>query len=241
MGGKSCLVYGRKMVKTMGKSPSIQSQVAILTGLVKTDTHTLSPKMPSPTAVLSAPISSPIPRDPHKDPWYPYSNGTHFNGNIAMVLIFVFCALVCAIAVNAAIRFMVRHTREEQGQEEQEQEQPHPQKLTNSSLPPNISFPTLVFSSGTKMKLAGAGAEAAECAICLSEFVDGDGVRILPKCKHGFHVKCIEGWLSSQVSCPTCRTTCIITSSSSMEDEHHDVESPAPVQALQRAVDRSST
>lgn len=52
---------------------------------------------------------------------------------------------------------------------------------------------------------AGVQIPATECAICLGEFVDGEKVRILPKCNHGFHVRCIDTWLLSHSSCPNCR------------------------------------
>ncbi|KAE9613191.1 hypothetical protein Lal_00027770 [Lupinus albus] len=44
-----------------------------------------------------------------------------------------------------------------------------------------------------------------ECAICLSEFASGEEIRVLPQCGHGFHVGCIDTWLGSHSSCPTCR------------------------------------
>ncbi|KAJ0892908.1 putative transcription factor C2H2 family [Helianthus annuus] len=44
-----------------------------------------------------------------------------------------------------------------------------------------------------------------ECAICLGDFAKGEQIRILPKCNHGYHVRCIDKWLSSHSSCPTCR------------------------------------
>ncbi|KAK1697349.1 hypothetical protein QYE76_014046 [Lolium multiflorum] len=47
------------------------------------------------------------------------------------------------------------------------------------------------------------------CAICLGEFVDGEKVRVLPRCGHGFHVRCVDAWLVSQGSCPTCRQAVI--------------------------------
>ncbi|KAK4578177.1 hypothetical protein RGQ29_028354 [Quercus rubra] len=67
-----------------------------------------------------------------------------------------------------------------------------------------IAGSSLLFSTG--MKLAGV---EVECAICLSEFVEGEGIRVLGRCNHGFHVNCIQQWLSSHTSCPTCRCSCL--------------------------------
>ncbi|KFK30185.1 hypothetical protein AALP_AA7G229000 [Arabis alpina] len=51
----------------------------------------------------------------------------------------------------------------------------------------------------------GGGESSTECAICLTEFTDGEEIRILPLCNHAFHVACIDKWLSSRSSCPSCR------------------------------------
>ncbi|KAG0482711.1 hypothetical protein HPP92_010795 [Vanilla planifolia] len=47
--------------------------------------------------------------------------------------------------------------------------------------------------------------ESVECAVCLSEFVDGAFTRILPRCRHRFHIECIDMWFSSNSTCPVCR------------------------------------
>ncbi|XP_074571634.1 RING-H2 finger protein ATL52-like [Curcuma longa] len=49
------------------------------------------------------------------------------------------------------------------------------------------------------------GAFATGCSVCLSEFRDGELVRLLPKCEHAFHLGCIDTWLRSHVNCPLCR------------------------------------
>jgi E3 ubiquitin-protein ligase ATL10/75/76/77/78 len=59
----------------------------------------------------------------------------------------------------------------------------------------------LVYSP--EVELAGCG--ASECAICLTEFANGERVRALPHCNHGFHVRCIDRWLAARQTCPTCR------------------------------------
>lgn len=44
-----------------------------------------------------------------------------------------------------------------------------------------------------------------DCAICLAELVSGDEIRLLPQCRHMFHVGCIDKWFKSHSSCPSCR------------------------------------
>ncbi|KAI3794345.1 hypothetical protein L1987_36975 [Smallanthus sonchifolius] len=46
---------------------------------------------------------------------------------------------------------------------------------------------------------------SSECAICLGEYAKGDEIRVLPQCGHRFHVGCVDTWLSSHSSCPSCR------------------------------------
>ena len=45
-----------------------------------------------------------------------------------------------------------------------------------------------------------------ECAVCLSDVAVGEEVIFLPKCNHGFHVKCIDLWFHSHTTCPLCRS-----------------------------------
>ncbi|XP_057795325.1 NEP1-interacting protein-like 1 [Salvia miltiorrhiza] len=43
------------------------------------------------------------------------------------------------------------------------------------------------------------------CSICLEDLKNGEVVRWLPRCKHIFHVECVDEWLMRQGSCPICR------------------------------------
>ena len=47
--------------------------------------------------------------------------------------------------------------------------------------------------------------EGLECSVCLSKFEDIEVLRLLPKCKHAFHIDCIDHWLEKHSSCPLCR------------------------------------
>ncbi|PKU84291.1 RING-H2 finger protein ATL52-like [Dendrobium catenatum] len=51
----------------------------------------------------------------------------------------------------------------------------------------------------------GGGGEERMCAVCLSEFEDGEKVRFLPECGHCFHVECIDKWFRRNSTCPMCR------------------------------------
>ncbi|XP_042492638.1 E3 ubiquitin-protein ligase ATL42-like [Macadamia integrifolia] len=61
------------------------------------------------------------------------------------------------------------------------------------------SLPFFRFSSlkGTR--------EGLECAVCLSKFEDIEILRLVPKCKHAFHIECVDRWLENHSSCPLCR------------------------------------
>ncbi|XP_022746375.1 RING-H2 finger protein ATL16-like [Durio zibethinus] len=43
------------------------------------------------------------------------------------------------------------------------------------------------------------------CAVCLSDFKEGEPIRLLPDCSHFFHVACIDTWLNLHSNCPLCR------------------------------------
>ncbi|EEF34736.1 RING-H2 finger protein ATL3B precursor, putative [Ricinus communis] len=75
----------------------------------------------------------------------------------------------------------------------------------NSGLDPSLIqlFPTFGYSSVREFRREQYG---FECAICLGEFKDDDILRLLTVCYHVFHEECIDLWLTSQKTCPVCRS-----------------------------------
>ncbi|GFS34761.1 RING/U-box superfamily protein [Actinidia rufa] len=76
-----------------------------------------------------------------------------------------------------------------------------------TGLDPGViaSLPIFVFKAVSPNDDDEREAET-ECAVCLSSLEDGEMARVLPNCRHTFHVACIDRWLSSQSTCPICRT-----------------------------------
>ncbi|XP_028766086.1 RING-H2 finger protein ATL78-like [Neltuma alba] len=135
-----------------------------------------------------------------------YLGNGNFDANVVMVLSVLLCALICSLGLNSIIRCALRCSNlvvnvESAGTNP-------PARLANTGVKKKAlkTFPTVNYSA--ELKLPGLD---TECAICLSEFTSGERVRILPKCNHGFHVKCIDKWLSSHSSCPKCRQCLIQT------------------------------
>ncbi|CAN6456636.1 unnamed protein product [Victoria cruziana] len=116
------------------------------------------------------------------------------------------------------------------------------------------SLPLFRFSSlrGSRVGLV--------CAICLSKFDESDILHLLPKCRHGFHVSCVDSWLEMHSSCPLCRQTVeaedissflplsvLVNSGNSIDFSDHDElaaineprsPSPAPQMGSSRSVKR---
>lgn len=72
----------------------------------------------------------------------------------------------------------------------------------NSGIDPLVieSLPVFRFAS-----LMGGQKDGLECAVCLNRFEPAEVLRLLPKCKHAFHVECVDTWLDSHSTCPLCR------------------------------------
>ena len=123
--------------------------------------------------------------------------------NMVIILAALLCALICALGLNSVLRCVLRCTRRSTPNEDPTHSNP------NANQPKGIKkrdlkrIPVYSYSSELKTK-------ATECLICLGEFVEGEKVRVLPKCNNGFHVKCIDTWLRSHSSCPTCRQPLIL-------------------------------
>ena len=49
-----------------------------------------------------------------------------------------------------------------------------------------------------------------DCAVCLTEIRTKASCKMLGKCGHAFHKRCIRNWLSRGVlTCPVCRAPCV--------------------------------
>lgn len=153
-------------------------------------------------SLLTAP--PPVPGKSH-DPAEVYTGNNTFDANVVMVLSVLLCALICSLGLNSIIRCVVRCSSlvaSRSGASNSAAILPN-KGIKQKALK---TFPVVSYSA--ELNLAGLD---TECVICLSEFAAGDRLRLLPKCNHGFHVRCIDKWLSSHSSCPKCRHCLIET------------------------------
>ncbi|CAN1199316.1 RING-H2 finger protein ATL78 [Linum perenne] len=123
-----------------------------------------------------------------------------------MVLSVLLCALICSLGLNSIVRCALRISQLPAAS--QLSGAATTAKLANTGIKKKAlkTFPVVTFSAFSD----GLDLDA-ECVICLSEFAGSDRVKILPKCNHGFHVECIDQWLGSHSSCPTCRHSVVKT------------------------------
>jgi len=128
-----------------------------------------------------------------------YAADANFDSNMVIILAALLCALICALGLNSMMRCFVRCSQRFSPFEEEN----NPDRVgsrTGLKKEALSQIPVAAYEAG------GMGIQSAtECTICLGEFVEGEKVRVLPRCRHGFHVKCIDAWLDSHSSCPICR------------------------------------
>ncbi|XP_028795260.1 RING-H2 finger protein ATL80-like [Neltuma alba] len=116
--------------------------------------------------------------------------------DFVVILAALLCALICVVGLIAVAR--CAWLRRGSGTSASPA-----RALANKGLKKKVlrSLPRFTYVNGNPIKWVAT----SECAICLAEFADGDEIRVLPQCGHGFHVACIDTWLGSHSSCPSCR------------------------------------
>ncbi|XP_062217868.1 probable E3 ubiquitin-protein ligase ATL44 [Phragmites australis] len=124
---------------------------------------------------------------------------------MVVILASLLCALVCLAGLALITRCACCRSR----------------TSTASNSNPNSNSSSLTAPKGLRKKAievlptvsfgdqggGGRRPSESECTICLVEFAEGEQLRVLPHCTHGFHVACIDAWLGAHASCPSCRTT----------------------------------
>ncbi|KAK7319236.1 hypothetical protein RJT34_03954 [Clitoria ternatea] len=153
---------------------------------------------PTPTPSLGPIIST---------PHYPKEQVGDFDWMVLVAAIL--CAFVCALGLNTMLQCVFQCAARVLTQPWQW----IASRRLNSGLKRNemVALPTSTYS-------ATSSPSPSNCVICLAEFSDGDQIRFLPKCNHYFHVLCIDKWLLSHSSCPTCRH--LLKSNNSLHSLH---------------------
>ncbi|GMJ08652.1 Arabidopsis Toxicos en Levadura 78 [Hibiscus trionum] len=182
-----------------------------------------APSLPTPTTAVP-----PNPENTHNSS-DPYTQNNSFDASVIMVLSVLLCALIFSLGLHSMIRCALRCSSFVSSESEAHTSAGSPSPgVKRKTLK---SFPTVNYSADLN-QLPGLD---SECVICLSEFKTGDRLRILPKCNHGFHVRCIDKWLSCHSSCPKCRHYLVETCGKTFDCSHH-VSSSRPPQVQEIVV-----
>ncbi|GMI73897.1 TOXICOS EN LEVADURA 4 [Hibiscus trionum] len=89
------------------------------------------------------------------------------------------------------------------------------------------SLPLFTFSSITRR--SNNDSITGDCAVCLSKFEPEDQLRLLPLCCHAFHAQCIDTWLSSNQTCPLCRSPLFASESDLIKSLLQSTNADAPI------------
>lgn len=81
-----------------------------------------------------------------------------------------------------------------------------PDEANSRGLEPSVLNTLSDFRYSSNSNCGGGTPPPKECAVCLSEFQEDEMGRVLPNCKHSFHLNCIDIWFKFNSNCPLCRT-----------------------------------
>lgn len=162
----------------------------------------------------------------------PPTAGSSFDANVVMILAVLLCALICALGLNSIVRCVLRCSSSRMTPAAAgNRELGLVARIAQAGVRRKAlrAMPTLVYSAGQ------SGGPNPACVICLANLEPGERVRVLPKCNHGFHVRCVDRWLMARSTCPTCRQPLFgepYKASGCAEAGHQDDAGAAPVRSF---------
>lgn len=107
-----------------------------------------------------------------------------------------------------------------------------PGEANSRGLEPSVLDTLSDFRYSSNSNCGGGGGGGTpppkECAVCLSEFEEDEMGRVLPNCKHSFHLHCIDVWFKFNSNCPLCRTqvAAILPAVVINDPDHHRIAPP---------------
>ncbi|ESQ52947.1 hypothetical protein EUTSA_v10017923mg [Eutrema salsugineum] len=130
--------------------------------------------------------------------WQNTTHSYHVNSKILLVTIVSFSIVILIVfAFHLYARFVLSRRRSAF------QDLP----FSIVSQPPKRGLDTLILASlPTFVVEVNGDVASTECAVCLSLMEEKETARMLPNCKHVFHVTCVDTWLTTQSTCPVCRS-----------------------------------
>ncbi|KAJ7524459.1 hypothetical protein O6H91_17G006600 [Diphasiastrum complanatum] len=153
-------------------------------------------------------------------------------GLLLLVLVFI----ACWHSILRWFRDSIFSVTEEHIRPPQELQRDEEQKLAGLKAVVVNMIPVMHYDKNASQSSDKWKSFCSECMICLSDFQDGEMIRVLPICGHLFHMQCVDVWFHLNTSCPVCRHNIGqgVAISASVCDEEIPEQVPEQVSASNR-------
>ncbi|KAL4562660.1 hypothetical protein LXL04_026688 [Taraxacum kok-saghyz] len=176
-----------------------------------------SPPPPPTTTITSMSSVSPPPPITSRTHYYLTNIGLGYAIAIALGFLVLFATLLLAsyICLRHRYRYRYQHRHHHQNQNPSDNGIILPSIIfvdeNNNNLDDEeqnavVGLDQTVINSYPKFPFS-KGIIDSVCAICLCEYREAEMMRMLPDCKHCFHLTCVDAWLKLNATCPVCRSS----------------------------------